>query len=276
MAMILCGECKQQVSSAADSCPHCGNPLKAKRGIFHYVFWGTVCFFITLAILSFGFLFLTAAGAGFLSGMSNVRKAQASTAAASTRLTRPADIVSNVPTMVESPPESKRRPKQLPPLTQEEIKIADALLSDSRIIDGADGTTWFYPKSDSGNTTKCFLVIGKKQTEKPILRWKIRYVGNFPRGARNFHFDFDEKPSDIVINADMTSSKSADGKSIATFELNANDHIATINRMILSKSCSIKSEEGVLVDSTLSDQSRSGMNDALMIYRRLGGVWGDD
>ncbi len=67
MAMILCGECKQQVSSAADSCPHCGNPLKAKRGIFHYVFWGTVCFFITGVILSLGFFFLTAAGAGFLS-----------------------------------------------------------------------------------------------------------------------------------------------------------------------------------------------------------------
>ena len=74
MAMILCGECKQQVSSAADSCPHCGNPLKSKRGIFYYVFWGTLSLVITVNLLAIGFFFLTATGAGIWSGIRQAKK----------------------------------------------------------------------------------------------------------------------------------------------------------------------------------------------------------
>lgn len=48
-----------------------------RHGVFYYVFWGTVSLFVTLAILFVGFLFLTAAGAAFLSAWAE-RSEQAS------------------------------------------------------------------------------------------------------------------------------------------------------------------------------------------------------
>lgn len=44
-------------------------PSPGRHGIFYYVFWGTLSLFATLAILFVGFLFLTAAGGAFLSGL---------------------------------------------------------------------------------------------------------------------------------------------------------------------------------------------------------------
>lgn len=42
-------------------------PSRGKRGIFYYVFWGTISLIGTLAILFLGFVVLSAAGVMFLS-----------------------------------------------------------------------------------------------------------------------------------------------------------------------------------------------------------------
>jgi hypothetical protein len=64
--MGVCFDCNREVSRRADVCPHCGAPMKAKKGVFYYVFVGTVSLIVTLIVLGL----LLAFGGAILAGLS--------------------------------------------------------------------------------------------------------------------------------------------------------------------------------------------------------------
>lgn len=110
-----------------------------RHSIFYYVFWGMVSLFVTLLILFVGFLFLTAAGAGFLSGLTD----RTPTAGPSVR--------------------------NLPALTDLQAQTADRLMGGLHVRkDSIEGVTWYSPDDDY--KTAVFLYIGKKATGEPWLR----------------------------------------------------------------------------------------------------------
>jgi hypothetical protein len=82
------------------------------------VFWGTLSFFATLVILFFGFVFLTAAVAGFLSGITG--HALNTTAAG----------VHNLPALTEDE-------------TQEAKRLLEVLRAKR---DNIEGITWYSPR----------------------------------------------------------------------------------------------------------------------------------
>src|SRR5436309_1247723 len=99
---------------------HSYTPQPARRHtIFYYVFWGTVSLFATLAILLVGFVFLTGAGAGFLSALTG--RTPNTTSTATTFAVR-----------------------NLPALTGDEALRAKRLMSDLHVEkDQIEGTTWY-------------------------------------------------------------------------------------------------------------------------------------
>ena len=46
IALIKCKECKKEVSTKAEVCPHCGARLKEKSGCLSYIFVGTFLFLV--------------------------------------------------------------------------------------------------------------------------------------------------------------------------------------------------------------------------------------
>ena len=46
MALTKCKECKKEVSTKAEACPHCGARLKEKSGCLSYIFVGTFLFLV--------------------------------------------------------------------------------------------------------------------------------------------------------------------------------------------------------------------------------------
>jgi hypothetical protein len=51
MALTKCEECKKEVSTKAEACPHCGARLKEKSGCLSYIFVGTFLFFVLFLAL---------------------------------------------------------------------------------------------------------------------------------------------------------------------------------------------------------------------------------
>jgi RNA polymerase subunit RPABC4/transcription elongation factor Spt4 len=49
MALKPCKECGEMVSTKAETCPHCGNPLKVHRSFLEQLIW----FVVILAVLWF-------------------------------------------------------------------------------------------------------------------------------------------------------------------------------------------------------------------------------
>ena len=81
-----CFECDGAVSVSAASCPHCGAVLKPRKGVFYYVFWGTLSLIATLAILYGASFILMAFGVGILSGFSSSNRSSQDTHSTSAAL----------------------------------------------------------------------------------------------------------------------------------------------------------------------------------------------
>ena len=60
MALIECNECKKEISDKAESCPHCGAPIKIAKTQLPKKWYQrtsvTLCFTAIIIIVAFGFV----------------------------------------------------------------------------------------------------------------------------------------------------------------------------------------------------------------------------
>jgi len=224
-----------------------------RHGIFYYVFWGTASLFGTLAILFFGFIFLTAAGAGFVRGLSH-----------------------HTPNTENTTTTTAATTQNLPALTEAEVQQAKSLLDSLRSKrDDIEGITWYSPKVGDGYKTAVYLYLGQDQTGQPWLRWKIRYYGDGWLFIRRYRIKIDDAEATTLlptkpIKQDMGSS----GSVWETFDEPADKHAQLLNQMMAGNTAHLRMEgtEG-RKDIELDAGQLQQMRDVLLAYRYLGGTW---
>jgi hypothetical protein len=221
-----------------------------RHSIFYYVFWATVSLFATLAILFVGFLFLTAAGAGFLSAMTGRTPN-------STERTAPLAV------------------RNLPALTEDEAQAADRLMAGLRVEkDDIEGITWYSPDVADGYKTAVFLYIGKKATGEPWLRWKIRYYGDDWLFIRKYRIKIDQDDAKTLLPTGQIKRDNSAGSVWETFDEPATEHADLLNPILASKTTYLRMEgtQGVK-DIEVGSEHLRRLRDVLLVYRRLGGTW---
>ncbi len=224
-----------------------------RHGIFYYVFWGTVSLFGTLAILFFGFIFLTAVGAGFLSGLSH----------------RPATVKNTTTTAATH---------NLPALTETEIEQARNLVTGlNSQTDDIEGTTWYSPDPAHNYKTAVYLYIGQKQTGQPWLRWKIRYYGKDWLFIRRYRVKIDDAEAVTVLPTGEIKRDNSGGSVWETFDELADKHAHVLNQILAGKTTHLRMEgsEGNK-DIELGPEQLEEMREVLFVFRYLGGTWPAD
>src|ERR1035437_4602818 len=158
-----------------------------RHSIFYYVFWATVSLFATLAILFLAFIFLTAAGAGFLSALTG----------------RTPNTTEKIPTPAV---------RNLPALTEDEGHAAKRLMGSLRVKkDDIEGITWYSPDAADGYKTAMYLYIGKKGTGEPWLRWKIRYYGDNWLFIRKYRIKIDQEDAKTLLPTEQIKHDTGNG-----------------------------------------------------------------
>jgi hypothetical protein len=226
------------------------NTQPARRhGIFYYVFWGTISLFATLVILFFGFIFLTAAGAGFIRGLS-----------------QHAPRIENTATAAQN----------LPALTDTEAQQAKSLLDELRVKrDDIEGITWYSPEPRDSYKTDVYLYIGQKQVGQPSLRWKIRYFGDGWLFIRRYRIKIDEaEAATLLPTKSLKHETGGDGSVWEIFDEAADQHAHLLNQMLAGNIVYLRMDgtEGHN-DIELGAEQLQRMRDVLLVYRYLGGTW---
>jgi hypothetical protein len=232
--------------------------IPRQHGIFYYVFWGTVSLFGTLAILFFGFIFITGAGAAFLAALSHhppsVRNATTTAATPNLRL------------LTET---------NLPPLTATEMEQARRLITglNSR-TDEIEGITWYSPDPAHNYHSAVYLYIGRKATGQPWLRWKIRYYGDDWLFIRRYRIKIDDAEAVTVMPSKEIKRENSDGSVWETFDESADDHADILNQILAGNTTHLRLEgsEGYK-DIQLGPEQLQRMRDVLLVFRSLGGTW---
>jgi DNA-directed RNA polymerase subunit RPC12/RpoP len=290
MACERCGghiEYPSEMAGQSIQCPHCQHTItlpsppppippqptpqpppvpgsarpSPRHGIFYYVFWGTVSLFGTLAILFFGFIFLTAVGAGFLSGLSH--------RSATVKNTTTTAATQNLPALTEAATQN------LPALTETEIEQARSLVTalNSR-TDAIEGTTWYSPNPADNYETAVYLYIGQKQTGHPFLRWKIRYHGEDWLFIRRYRLKIDNAEAVTVLPTREIKRENSGGEVWETFDELASAHADVLNQILAGNTTYLRMEgsEGSK-DIELGPEQLQRMRDVLLVFRYLGGTW---
>ena len=234
------------VRSTTSSLPQ---PVR-RHGVFYYVFWGTVSLFGTLAILFFGFIFLTATDAGFVRGLSHHSTKTEVTPTAATQ--------------------------NLPGLTDAEKQRAASLLSRlNSKRDDIEGTTWYSPDPVDDYKTAVYLYIGQKQTGQPWLRWKIRYYGDGWLFIRRYRIKIDDsEPITLLPTKSIKQDTGSSGSVWETFDEAAEKHAHLLNQILAGNAVHLRMDgsEGHN-DIELGADQLQQMRDVLLVYRYLGGTW---
>jgi hypothetical protein len=212
-----------------------------------------VSLFGTLAILFFGFIFLTAVGAGFLSGLSHHPRAVQSTT-------------------------TKTTTQNLPALTETEIEQARSLITglNSR-TDDIEGITWYSPDPAHDYDTAVYLYFGRKQTGQPWLRWKIRYYGDDWLFIRRYRIKIDDAEAVSVLPTKEIKRDNSGGSVWEIFDESAEDHAHILNQMLAGNTAHLRMEgtQGHK-DVELGPEQLQRMRDVLLVFRYLGGTWPAD
>lgn len=172
-----------------------------RHSIFYYVFWGTASLIGTLAILFLAFFFLTASGAGFLKALTN-----------------------RVTVSV----------RNMPALTEAEAQEAKRLMGDLHVKkDNIEGITWYSPYD--GYKTAVYFYIGKKDTGKPTLRWKILYHGEHWLFIRNYRTKIDQDDAKTLLPTEQIKRYNSSGSVWEAFDEPAIIHAHLLNQILASK-----------------------------------------
>ena len=225
-------------------------PSRGKRGIFYYVFWGTISLIGTLAILFLGFVVLSAAGVSILSTVAQ-------------RSTKGTSVANAVIT------------QSLPDLTKVEREQAKDLLAnlDTR-NDEIEGITWYSPLEARGYGTAIYLYIGKKQDSKPWLRWKIRYYGDDWLFIQKYRIKIDDQDAITLLPERSLKRDNKDGSVWEIFDEGADVHAGLLNSILAGNAVYLRMEgSSGINDVELNPQQRQQMQNILLVYRYLGGTW---
>ena len=226
------------------------SPAARRHGIFYYVFWGTISLFATLAILFVGFLFLTGAGAAFLIGLSH----------------RPVTVENRTTTAAT---------QNLPGLSETEIEQARSLVTglNSR-TDAIEGTTWYSPDPAHNYQTAVYLYIGQNQTERPWLRWRIRYHGEDWLFIQRYRVKIDDAEAVTVLPTSEIKRENRGGEVWETFDEQAEEHAHVLNQMLAGNTTHLRMEgRERYKDIELGPEQLQRMRDVLLVFRYLGGTW---
>jgi len=217
-------------------------------------FFGAQCRCSALwQFLFFGFIFLTAVGAGFLSGLSH----------------RPATVKNTTTTAATH---------NLPALTETEIEQARNLVTGlNSQTDDIEGTTWYSPDPAHNYKTAVYLYIGQKQTGQPWLRWKIRYYGKDWLFIRRYRVKIDDAEAVTVLPTGEIKRDNSGGSVWETFDELADKHAHVLNQILAGKTTHLRMEgsEGNK-DIELGPEQLEEMREVLFVFRYLGGTWPAD
>ncbi len=256
---IECPHCRQTTALPVLALPPASVPPLASPGsprhvrrhsIFYYVFWSTVSLFATLAILFLAFIFLTAAGAGFLGAL----------------IGRTPNSEAKVPTPAV---------RNLPPLTEEERQVAIRIMGNLRVKhDNIEGITWYSPDAADGYETAVYVYLGKNEKGKPWLRWMIRYYGDDWLFIRKYRIRVDDEDAKTLLPTKQIKHDNSRGSVWEIFDEPASEHANLLNQILASKTTYLRMEGTDRVkDIELRSDDLQQMRNVLLVYRYLGGVW---
>ena len=221
-----------------------------RHSIFYYVFWATISLVATLAILFVGFIFLTAAGAGFLTALTG----------------HTPNSTGKAPTLAV---------RNLPALTEDETRTAKTLIGNLRVKkDDIEGVTWYSPSVAEGYGTAVYLYIGKKETGAPWLRWKIRYYGENWLFIQEYRIKIDNEDAKTLLPNGQIKHDSSGGSVWEIFDESASEHAQLLNQILASETTYLRMKgTGGMNDIQLGPLHIKQMRDVLLVFRYLGGVW---
>jgi DNA-directed RNA polymerase subunit M/transcription elongation factor TFIIS len=255
LKLAHCPDCGREVSRKAETCPQCGRLLKKRRGVFFYVFVGTLSLIGTVIILFIGFFILSAFGLGFFQAWEKTKTGSNSSTSAAPR----------------SPTRSP-----LPPLTTEEQKQAQAILAGfERHLDSIEGITWYSPKPYRESwKTRIYLYIGQKTDGAPWLRLNIRYHDEHWLFVESYRLKIGDqlvtlRPDDARIERDNSTSSVWE-----RYDTDASVHASAINTILAGDSLIVRFEgRRGNYDYAVPGEEFQALHSSMLVYRYLGGVW---
>ena len=243
------------------------SPHTPQRGIFYYIFWGTISLFGTLAVLFVAFVFLGGAGAAFLMGLSRHPATTKTAATQNLPATQSLPATQNLPTT-----------QNLPALNGTEAEQAQTLITGLHSnTNDIKGVTSYSPDPANNYKTAVFLYIEKKQTGQPSLRWQIRYYGRNWLFIRRYRLKIGKAKAVTVLASQEIARQKSGGSLWETFDEPADKHAHVLNQMLASKTTYLRMDgiEGDK-DIELGREQLQRMRDVLLVFRYLGGTWPAD